>query len=44
MNMRNVPWFEPADPDTFFPRCYKLSCDEEKYAFIGKLTLLRTKL
>ena len=38
--MRNVPWFEPVDPDAFFPRCYRLSHDEEKGAFIGQQHLL----
>ncbi len=34
-----MPWYEQVDPDTFFPRCYRLSHDEEKLAFIGELFL-----
>lgn len=33
--MRNVPWYEQANPDVFFPRCYRLSHNEDKEAFIG---------
>jgi len=33
-------WYGDTDPNTFFPRCYKLSCDEEKTAFIGKSTII----
>jgi tubulin monoglycylase TTLL3/8 len=39
VNLRNVAWFDNANSLTFFPRCYKLSMDDEKSAFIGKLFL-----
>ncbi|KAH9487791.1 Tubulin monoglycylase ttll3 [Bulinus truncatus] len=39
INMRNVVWFDNTDHNTFFPRCYRLSHDEDKDAFVDDYRL-----
>ncbi|XP_054843765.1 protein monoglycylase TTLL8 [Eublepharis macularius] len=34
LHMRNLPWYVSANPNAFFPRCYAICIEDEKYDFI----------
>lgn len=36
VNMRSLPRYVQANPDSFFPRCYGLYTESEKQAFLGE--------
>jgi tubulin monoglycylase TTLL3/8 len=38
-NLRNLQWYSPYSCDEFFPRCYKLSQEDDKQAFIDDYRL-----
>ncbi|KAM7040684.1 tubulin monoglycylase TTLL3-like isoform 1-T1 [Acridotheres tristis] len=39
LSLQNLPWIEQADPNTFFPRCYRLGNMDEREAFIDDFCL-----
>ncbi|CAD5117297.1 DgyrCDS6084 [Dimorphilus gyrociliatus] len=39
VNIRNVPWYENANPNQFFPRSYKLDEADERDSFIDDFRL-----
>ncbi|XP_038004892.1 tubulin monoglycylase TTLL3-like isoform X2 [Motacilla alba alba] len=39
ISLQNLPWIEQADPNTFFPRCYRLGTRDDREAFIEDFCL-----
>ncbi|NXK59115.1 TTLL3 monoglycylase, partial [Sylvietta virens] len=39
LSLQKLPWIEQADPNTFFPRCYRLGNMDEREAFIEDFCL-----
>ncbi|NXI12139.1 TTLL3 monoglycylase, partial [Irena cyanogastra] len=46
LSLQNLPWIEQADPNTFYPRCYRLGTMDDREAFIEdfRLTAARSLL
>ncbi|XP_038535433.1 protein monoglycylase TTLL8 isoform X2 [Canis lupus familiaris] len=41
VNMRSLPWYVQANPDSFFPRCYGLCTESEKQEFLAASSILK---
>ncbi|KAM4882021.1 protein monoglycylase TTLL8 isoform 2-T2 [Thomomys bottae] len=41
VNMRSLPWYVQANPDSFFPRCYGLCTESEKQEFLVASSILK---
>ncbi|NWV83662.1 TTLL3 monoglycylase, partial [Dasyornis broadbenti] len=39
LSLQNLPWIQQADPNTFFPRCYRLGTMDDRAAFIEDFCL-----
>eukprot|EP00794_Sanderia_malayensis_P006215 gene6215-6931_t len=40
VNLRQLPWFDAVDPDSFFPKCHRLCSDSERLDFIDNFRML----
>ncbi|CAF4518167.1 unnamed protein product, partial [Rotaria magnacalcarata] len=38
-SLRNLQWFHSGCADEFYPRCYKLSQEDDKVAFVGNILI-----
>jgi hypothetical protein len=37
--LKNLCWYSEQTADEFYPRCFKLSHEDDRLAFIGKMNL-----
>lgn len=33
-NLRNLPWYDNEESDSFYPRAYLITCDDDRQAFV----------